>query len=605
MKRPLPLILSLVLLLALVICSDAEAAVIVFANQTGQPVTFAIVPSGEKIQAYRIAAGDVLPVPVRGRATVRFASGDNVVDRQAAPNSICTFSGTDRLDLAEQRFGGEDTSEANTPLVFSAATDPLDRVGTLPVMILVDEDEPAVRRLWEARLRARVEDASKIFEHHCRMRFEVVAVGTWKSNDAVTDFSLSLREFEREVRLKPPARLAIGFTSQYRKPNERRVHLGGTRGPLHSHLLVREWSQHITEPERLEVLVHELGHVLGASHSAETTSVMRPVVGDRQSRARGFRIGFDPLNTLAMYVFCEQLRLGGARRLGDFSPGSRALLSSVYETMRRQLPDDPAASQYLVLLERASEQPVPQGHVSLGTATQLVVRAVTRAAQANQARPPRATSDSNPTARLEGDALANYYVRAAARQATKLPDAVATKAFLLGLAVALDRSDDTNERPTLGNIHRGQETLQARRARLTVLGRPTIHGREDLLLHFAVSAALCATIGPEGTETIATLKEVSDSHGASGFSFADLAADLAGIELARRLDQSKLSLDAFAESFETSRFVPPPAALPKDMTYDSFKEAYGSHDDPRLHERRQSLRRQVLAMPGYADAPAH
>ena len=44
--------------------------------------------------------------------------------------------------------------------------------------------------------------------------FQVVAVETWESDDQITDFRQSLREFEREAKLEP-ARLAIGFTSQY------------------------------------------------------------------------------------------------------------------------------------------------------------------------------------------------------------------------------------------------------------------------------------------------------------------------------------------------------------------------------------------------------
>ena len=45
------------------------------------------------------------------------------------------------------------------------------------------------------------------------------------------------------------------------------------------------------------MLVHELGHFLGAVHSAESRSVMRPNIGDRQERVRSFHIGFDAPNT--------------------------------------------------------------------------------------------------------------------------------------------------------------------------------------------------------------------------------------------------------------------------------------------------------------------
>ena len=71
----------------------------------------------------------------------------------------------------------------------------------------------------------------------------------------------TLREFEIEVD-PAPGQIAIGFSSQYRF--RKGVNgLGGTRGPLNSHILLRESAPTIVEPERLEALVHELGHFLG------------------------------------------------------------------------------------------------------------------------------------------------------------------------------------------------------------------------------------------------------------------------------------------------------------------------------------------------------
>ena len=145
-----------------------------------------------------------------------------------------------------------------------------------------------------------------MLEKHAGVRLKVVAVGNWDSDDTVTDFFESLGEFERDV--KPfPAQLAIGFTSQYQVV-QGRTHMAGTRGALHGHILVREWSRQMSEPERLELLVHELGHFLGASHSPEPTSVMRPVLGDRQAVRKGFQVRFDPVNTLIISMVGEELR---------------------------------------------------------------------------------------------------------------------------------------------------------------------------------------------------------------------------------------------------------------------------------------------------------
>ena len=125
------------------------------------------------------------------------------------------------------------------------------------------------------------------------------------------------------------------------------VHLGGTRGPLDSHVLIREWSKYIGEYEKLEVLVHELGHVLGAAHSPEPRSVMRPKLGDRRVNAREFRVGFDPLNTLAMYLIAEQLQNNRVTRVRDLPMPTKRRLADIYAELVLAMPRDPAAMNYL------------------------------------------------------------------------------------------------------------------------------------------------------------------------------------------------------------------------------------------------------------------
>src|SRR3954465_15283794 len=99
-----------------------------------------------------------------------------------------------------------------------------------------------------------------------------------------------------------------------------RIHMAGTRGPLHAHILVREGSPEINEAERLEFLVHELGHYLGAAHSPELTSVMRPVPGDNRAGTTGFRIEFDPVNTLTMAMVGEEIRRSNVTKVSELQP---------------------------------------------------------------------------------------------------------------------------------------------------------------------------------------------------------------------------------------------------------------------------------------------
>ncbi len=128
------------------------------------------------------------------------------------------------------------------------------------------------------------------------MRLKIVEIGQWTAGQDAVEFQQALVEFQRRVHPQP-GHVAIGFTGRYRQPAGL-LHLGGTQGMLQSHILVREWSATMSEPEREEVLLHEVGHYLGAVHSPDPVSVMRPVLADNQAIRTKFRIGFDPVNTL-------------------------------------------------------------------------------------------------------------------------------------------------------------------------------------------------------------------------------------------------------------------------------------------------------------------
>lgn len=226
----------------------------------------------------------------------------------------------------------------------------LDSRRTISVAIYVDDDEATRKQVWEPRLKKRIAAASDILERHCGMKLAVDEVGRWESNNAINDFELSLGEFERKA--KPlQARIAIGFTSQYQL-TQGRTHLGGTRGPLASHILLREWSNHVSESERLELLVHELSHFLGAVHSPENRSVMRTLLGDKQARARDFTINIDPVNTLAMNIVAAEMRDAGVDSFAGLSAAAIARLTVIYSALQQALPEDPAAAQLLQMMRR-------------------------------------------------------------------------------------------------------------------------------------------------------------------------------------------------------------------------------------------------------------
>ena len=235
------------------------------------------------------------------------------------------------------------------PLWLSIAVEPALAVETIFVKVFVDDEEMAVEKIWQERLRKRVDRASEILSKYVRVRLVVNQFGTWDSSDAVRDFPTALAEFEREAQ-RGPAQIAIGFSSQFHLRRGRN-NLGGIRGPMSPFILVRETAPNVTEPERLEVLVHELGHFFGAAHSERPDSVMRPVLADGRSRSRAFEIDFDPQNARIIQLVGSEITTVGVRRFSDLSARVKREIRDEYTRLARRLPGDPAARRYLEFLD--------------------------------------------------------------------------------------------------------------------------------------------------------------------------------------------------------------------------------------------------------------
>lgn len=332
---------------ALLCVGAVRADVIVLANRSPAAVKIALRPAAGAAINLALAPGDVVPVFLDGKARAEFDSKGETKRYILDADSAYFFGKTNdgRVDL--QKIGlGDDKQSAEGRNLPGSATDPTPLV--IPVKILVDEEEAMKPLMWERRLRARVEAASAVLEKYARVQLKVVATGTWQTDNSITDFEAGIDEFEREA--KPfPAKLAIGFTSQYQNVKGR-VHFAGTRGALNTHIFVREWARQMTEPERLELLVHELGHFLGASHSPEPQSVMRPVLGNRQGARADGQLRFDPVNTLVMSILAEDLRRRKVQRLQDLAPATKRRLRQIYDAMAPTMPEDPAAKQFREML---------------------------------------------------------------------------------------------------------------------------------------------------------------------------------------------------------------------------------------------------------------
>jgi len=220
-----------------------------------------------------------------------------------------------------------------------------------------------------------------------------------------------------------------------------------------------------------------------------------------------------------------------------------------------------------------------------------VLAAVVKVARDNASQPARSRKD--------GDELTALYFRTAAEAAAKLPKEQSAEAFLLALGVGLDDSNLVRTNPLVAGLWRQVETEAEREVRLKVLGKPPMRNRYDWTQHFVVSCALTEALGATLAETAGIVKEQLDSRpGGSGFSFADLSADLAGIAFANRVKKGTLSLDTLARNFEVKTYLPDPVGLREGLSAEQFAKDYGSLQDERFQKELAGIRKRVEALPG-------
>ena len=581
--------LILVLIVVTAPCHTALADVIVLANRTGRELPIRFAPVSGSAQAVSLGIGENKPLFCDGKANVSFSSPGGSKNYLLDANSAYFFGRNNegRIDLQKIGLGGDGTLARGHSLPGTANQS---QSTTITVKILVDEEEPGRQVVWEHRLRRRIEAASAVLDKAFHVKLKVVAVGTWNSDNKTDDFIASLGEFEREVS-PSPARLAIGFTSQW-KMVRGRMHMAGTRGPLHTHILVREGNPNISEAERLEFLIHELGHFLGAAHSPERASVMRPVLGDKQAGRSDFNIQFDPVNTLTIAMICEEMRRRNLTKLAELSPETKKRLGQIYMELARALPDDPAAFSYAQIVKSESGSP-------LVVATRQVLQQIVHAAIDNRALPITSSPTSTTPARRVGDELTGYLVREAAREAKSLPDDVKAQAFLLAITIGLSDTEFLGSLPSIGNTLRAIETPSERKIRLTFLNAITMRDRRDLARHFFTSAQLTAGGGAPAALAAGLAKELADAQGPNGFSFADLAADRAGIRFAQGVLDNSVTLGRLALAFSVPAYMPEVKDLPEKIAAEDFAAKFGTKDDPRFLKQLQKIDQQISQLPGY------
>lgn len=568
--------------------APVRADVAVLSNRTDEPIRVTTIPAGSALRMVTIAPQESRPIRFDVATRVRVREMGEVYDWDIEHGAAYYFArqlDTGKLALQELglgrhrlRRGPQDESLPSLP-----------NAGVIPVKLFVDDDERTHRTVWEPLLKNRLAEASDVIFAHCGIRFRIVAIETWDSSPEQKDFNRTLKEFEREVD-PAPGRVAIGFTSQYRI-EKGRYHLGGTRGPLHTHILLKERAANVLESERLELLVHELGHHLGASHSPEPNSVMRPVLTGGQQRAAEATIKFDPVNTLLMSLVGEEIRHKRVVKISDLSMETRRRLDAIYAALEPALPNDPAANGLRRLVRSAGTTPLVKD-------VRRVLDHLVRVGELN-ARLAQAKAEGTLTGSrqpVSGDELLELYVRQAALAAKRVRREHSQQAFLLALGIALDDSETLAALPVSGKLLSRVEDFRQRRQRVAAIGNPTMYKRGDLPKHFFVSAHLVTLLGSQAARGAGLAKEMLDAQGGTGFSFADMAANRAGIVFATAILNKQVSLDTIARSFTVERFLPKIDDLAEGLAQKDFVETFGGVNDPRFAAEMNRIERRVTAL---------
>jgi len=132
----------------------------------------------------------------------------------------------------------------------------------------------------------------------------------------------------------------------------------------------------------------------------------------------------------------------------------------------------------------------------------------------------------------------------------------------------------------------------------------TLRDRRDLMQHFLISAALTVSTDKGLTDAIGLSKEMEDSQGGSGFSFADLLADRAGVKFAESATANKsnaIQLQEFMSrnDLKESDYMPSHKELPEAITSLEFKKRFIDVKNKKYLFVENELTQRILTTPLY------
>ena len=98
-------------------------------------------------------------------------------------------------------------------------------------------------------------------------------------------------------------------------------------------------------------------------------------------------------------------------------------------------------------------------------------------------------------------------------------------------------------------------------------------------------------------------KEFNDTHGGTGFSFTDLAADRAGAsfgKVAVDSEESARRVQAIlSENSDEAMYMPTIKDLPENLSLEDFANRFGDLDSPEFMELKKKIEDRIASCPLY------
>lgn len=133
--------------------------------------------------------------------------------------------------------------------------------------------------------------------------------------------------------------------------------------------------------------------------------------------------------------------------------------------------------------------------------------------------------------------------------------------------------------------------------------RLRLRGRRDFVQHFMTSAALAVAGGDAVANAIGLFKEVDDADGGSGFSFRDLAADMAGTEFGKYAvadsPSARLLQQRVAAGIDDAAIMPSVEGLEENLNDEQFVSAFGGVGGSRYTEVVADIEQRIALTPLY------